>query len=106
MFQLLERRDQRTLGCSDYETKVGVLFKRPRGKSGLRGTVKIRLDQYPQLRQLCWNRAADATVCGEVALGLYENNWRFIEQDRLGDEEQALIDELITRFGNGVFLPR
>ncbi|SFD10041.1 hypothetical protein SAMN04488049_1071, partial [Tritonibacter multivorans] len=37
---------------------------------------------------------------------LYENNWRFIEQDRLGDEEQALIDELITRFGNGVFLPR
>jgi hypothetical protein len=39
------------------------------------------------------------------ALGLYENNWRMVEPEKLDTEEQKLLDLLVARFGNGVFLP-
>ena len=34
----------------------------------------IRLDRYPQLRDLCWNRPADSLLEGGEALALYERN--------------------------------
>lgn len=67
--------------------------------------MQVRVNAYPQLRTLCWNRPDDIVVDGQEALGLYENNWRLVEVDRLDVEEQRLLDTLVARFGNGVFMP-
>lgn len=64
--------------------------------------MDIRIEQYPQLRDLCWNRPADTVLEGEDALALYERNWRFIDTARLTPDEQALLDLLVARYGNGV----
>ncbi|MFD2235692.1 hypothetical protein [Phaeospirillum tilakii] len=62
----------------------------------------IRLDRYPQLRDLCWNRPADSLLDGPEALALYERNWRFVEPQALTAEERDLIDQLVARYGHGV----
>lgn len=67
--------------------------------------MQIRASAYPQLHNLCWNRPDDAILDGPEALGIYERNWRFVEQDKLDDKERALLKQLVARFGNGVFLP-
>jgi hypothetical protein len=41
--------------------------------------MQIHVNEYPQLRTLCWNRPDNAVVDGQGALGLYENNW-FLKQ--------------------------
>ena len=66
--------------------------------------MQIHVNTYPQLHALCWNRPDDAVVDGPEALGLYENNWRFVDQERLEDREKKLLEALVERFGNGVFL--
>lgn len=67
--------------------------------------MKIHVNAYPQLHALCWNRPDNAVVGGEEALGLYENNWRFVEPEKLLAKERKLLDRLVARFGNGVFMP-
>ncbi|MCL7466752.1 hypothetical protein [Phaeovulum sp. NW3] len=67
--------------------------------------MKIHVNAYPQLRNLCWNRPENAVVDGPEALGLYENNWRFVEPEKIEREERLLLDTLVARFGNGVFFP-
>ena len=67
--------------------------------------MQVHVNTYPQLRTLCWNCANDAVLDGMEALGLYENNWRMVEPEKLDMEEQKLLDLLVARFGNGVFLP-
>ena len=67
--------------------------------------MQVHVNTYPQLRALCWHRANDAVLDGMEALGLYENNWRMVEPEKLDMEEQKLLDLLVARFGNGVFLP-
>ena len=67
-------------------------------------TMNVKVRQYPQLRQLCWNRPGDAVVDGATALALYERNWRFVEQDALIPREQKLLDRLVAEYGNGHLL--
>lgn len=66
--------------------------------------MKIRVSQYPQLRQLCWNRPDDAVVDAETALALYERNWRFVDQDAMPPHEQTLLTQLVAAHGNGHLL--
>lgn len=66
--------------------------------------MNVRVNQYPQLRQLCWNRPDDAVVDGEIALALYERNWRFVDRDAIPPHEQRLLDHLVAVCGNGHFL--
>lgn len=61
----------------------------------------VRLADYPQLRDLAWNRTDDYMPARE-AFQLYERNWRFVEPDRLDPAERTLIDRLKARFGAGV----
>ena len=70
----------------------------------LEDAMNIRLNTYPQLRQLCWNRPDDAVVDGETALALYERNWRFVDQDAIIPREQKLLDRLVAEYGNGHLL--
>ena len=53
----------------------------------------ITIDNYLQLKMLCWNRST-VTVEEAEALQLYESGWRFVEQDRLTPSEQAFVERL------------
>ena len=64
--------------------------------------MDIHVEQYPQLRDLCWNRPANTVLGGEDALALYERNWRFVDVEQLTAVERALIDQLVSEYGNGV----
>ena len=66
--------------------------------------MEVRVSADPQLRRLCWNRPDDAVVYGETALALYERNWRHVDRDAITPDEQELLDQLVTEFGNGHFL--
>jgi hypothetical protein len=61
----------------------------------------VHLPDYPQLRDLAWNRT-DEYIPAKEAFQLYERNWRFVEPGHLDPEERALIDRLKARFGGGV----
>lgn len=61
--------------------------------------MKIEIDNYPQLRALCWNRADGTVLSGKEAFHLYERHWRFIDRSALSEREQRLIDDLIADYG-------
>ena len=64
--------------------------------------MQVRVENYAQLRDLCWNRPTDTVLDGRDALAIYERNWRFVDRDALTEEEQALLETLVARYGNGV----
>lgn len=69
-------------------------------KAFLEDTV-IAVDDYDNLRTLCWNR--DARYLGaEEVFKLYERNWRHVDRNNMSDAERSLIARLADRFGNGV----
>lgn len=63
--------------------------------------VVIRIQDYPQLSDLAWNRA-DKYIPAKEAFQLYERNWRFVEPDRLEARERELINRLKAEYGGGV----
>ena len=66
--------------------------------------MRIVVANYPQLRQLCWNRPANTVLDGDEALAVYERNWRFVDESALDADERALIARLVAQHGNGVLL--
>lgn len=64
----------------------------------------VRLDDYPQLRQLAWNRPAATVLDDAEALALIEAQWRLLDPDSLTAEEWSLIDRLRREVGAGVLL--
>lgn len=64
--------------------------------------MDIDIAQYPQLRDLCWNRPGSTHLTGPEALALYERNWRLIDPAGLTSEERALIDHLVAHYGHGI----
>lgn len=66
--------------------------------------MRVRVDAYPQLRTICWNRRDDAILDGEDALALYERNWRFVDAAALDLRERRFIDRLVERYGRGVLM--
>ena len=61
----------------------------------------VRIDDYPQLRDLAWNRSGGLIQARE-AFQLYERNWRYVDVNRLEANERALIERLTVEFGGGV----
>lgn len=61
----------------------------------------LRIDDFPQLALLAWNRAL-REITGEEAFALYERNWRFVDAEHLTTTEAALIERLTTQYGHGV----
>jgi hypothetical protein len=66
--------------------------------------MNVRVNRYPQLRQLCWNRPDDTVVDGETALALYERNWRFVDREAITPRERKLLDRLVAAHGDGLML--
>jgi hypothetical protein len=66
--------------------------------SALDGLV-VRLADYPQLKDLAWNRV-DEFIPAKEAFQLYERNWRLLDPKALDDRERALIAHLKAKLGN------
>ena len=62
----------------------------------------IKLSDYPQLSLIAWHRQKESFVTEEEALALYEANWRWIDERTLTPKEQALIEQIVQKVGNGV----
>jgi len=66
--------------------------------------ARIRLADYPQLRQAAWQLHGVPTLSPQEALGLYERNWRHVDTGALEPRERALIDALVRHLGGGRLL--
>jgi transcriptional regulator with XRE-family HTH domain len=65
---------------------------------------KIRLRDYPELKKLAWQLHGVDELSPEEALAVYERNWRHVDRESLGDDEEALIDALSREIGGGRLL--
>lgn len=63
--------------------------------------ARIRLEDYPQLKQLAWQVHGVDALTPDEALGIYNRNWRHIDINTLLPKEKALIDALRLALGNG-----
>jgi transcriptional regulator with XRE-family HTH domain len=63
--------------------------------------VRIRLDDYPQLRKLAWQVHGIDTLTPLEALSIYERNWRHVDEKALESDEQQLIKALRLGLGDG-----
>ncbi|HWJ75081.1 MAG TPA: hypothetical protein VNX29_18130 [Kaistia sp.] len=70
----------------------------------MKTTTQIIPQDYPELAALVWNGDPSRPLDPKEALAIYERNWRFVEPSRLGEQERALIAELVATVGNGHLL--
>jgi transcriptional regulator with XRE-family HTH domain len=73
-----------------------------RAPSGL--PDRIRLDEFPQLRQLAWQLEGVTELAPREALDLYERNWRHVDRTSLSMQELGLIEALSRTLGGGRLL--
>lgn len=66
--------------------------------------TRIKIDDYPQLRQLAWQVHGTASLTPLEARDIYERNWRHLDQSQLEDKERQLINAL--QIGLGGDFPR
>ena len=62
----------------------------------------VRIADYPQLRLIAWSRRGDDLIDENEALAIYESHWQHVACDQLTTKEQAFIDGLVARYGNGI----
>jgi DNA-binding XRE family transcriptional regulator len=84
------------------EVKEPTVAKAIGPEGGLPSSV--RLDDYPQLKRLAWQRHGVLEVSPAEALSLYERNWRHIDPASLEPAERALVQALANRLGGGRLL--
>ena len=99
-------------GQALYQIKLPIAL-RDRLKAGMRSAAFmarlhaflrheiIRINDYPNLALLCWNRKLEYII-REDAFALYERNWRLVDTANLSGAEQALIDALKAEFGRNL----
>lgn len=61
--------------------------------------ARIRLADYPQLKQLAWQVQGIDELTPVEALGIYERNWRHLDLAALEPREWDLVDTLRRVFG-------
>jgi len=64
--------------------------------------ARIRLDEYPELKKLAWQVHGIDALSPQEALGIYERNWRHMDEKALKPHEQQLIDALRLGFGDSI----
>jgi transcriptional regulator with XRE-family HTH domain len=65
---------------------------------------KIRLADYPRLREIAWSTDPAASITPAEAFALYERNWRHLDREGMEPKEQALVARLTATVGKGVLL--
>jgi len=61
----------------------------------------ILSQQCPALKEACWNVHVDVLPAREV-FELYEIKWRYVDHDRMSEDEKLLIRHLTANYGHGV----
>jgi transcriptional regulator with XRE-family HTH domain len=62
--------------------------------------ARIRIADYPWLKQLAWQVHGPQELTPREALGIYERNARHLDLSTVSTMEKDLIDALRTAFGN------
>ncbi len=72
------------------------------GATAVEGWIpaRVRLADYPQLKQLAWQLQGTDALTPAEALSLYERNWRHLDSAALEPHERQLIDALRTALGD------
>ena len=87
---------------ADVAAKLAVARRAPQFVAQLDAALDrlvVRLADYPQLRDLAWNRV-DEFIPAREAFQLYERNWRLLDAKTLDDGERALIARLEKELGS------
>lgn len=61
--------------------------------------ARVRLADFPALKQLAWQVQGVDELTPREALGIYERNWRHLDEAALLPRERNLIDALRLAFG-------
>lgn len=66
--------------------------------------ARIRLADYPELKQLAWQVHGTDELTPVEALSIYERNWRHVDAQNLEPRERDLVDALRLGLGerNGI----
>ena len=64
--------------------------------------AEVRIEKYPQLKRLTWNRPGAVTLAERDALALYERHWDQLDADQMTTHERTLLQRLIDKYGHGV----
>lgn len=64
--------------------------------------VQVRIEEYPQLKRLTWNRPGMNALAERDALALYERHWDQVDADHMTAHERALLRRLVDKYGQGV----
>jgi len=56
--------------------------------------VRIRLADFPKLKELAWQIHGVEELSPHEALDIYERNWRHVDAETLSAEERDLVDAL------------
>jgi transcriptional regulator with XRE-family HTH domain len=64
--------------------------------------ARIRLSDYPQLKQLAWQVHGTDELTPVEALSIYERNWRHVDAQALEPHEKQLVDALRIGLGESV----
>lgn len=62
--------------------------------------ARVRLDDFPTLRELAWQVHGTAELTPREALDIYERNQRFVDHATLSDAERDLLDALRVGMGS------
>jgi len=65
---------------------------------------RIRLANYPMLREVAWSTDQEAELTPREAFALYERNWRHIDREAMNRRERDLVERLTKTIGKGVLL--
>ena len=65
---------------------------------------RIRLADYPMLREVAWSTDDEAELTPHEAFALYERNWRHIDPEAMDRRERDLVERLTKTVGKGVLL--
>ena len=60
------------------------------------------IGDLPQLQLIAWNRNPKDAITGEEAFGLYEANWRFVDEGAMTPRERITVARLTRNYGNGI----
>ena len=61
--------------------------------------IQVRLADYPALKQLAWQVQGTDALTPREALGIYERNWRHLDESTLLPRERNLIEALRLALG-------
>lgn len=76
----------------------------PRAAPKTARAQRIRLADYPLLREVAWSTDHEAELTPSEAFALYERNWRHIDREAMSPRERHLVERLTKTVGKGVLL--